>query len=566
MGKIIAVLLFGAFAAAGIGLFAFSGVPMISGWYSAKSWQPVQAELLSHQLQRNQGDDSVTYSAKARYHYDYFGQRYLSDQVNFAGGSDNIGSYHQDMNSRLASISRSRHRLTVWVNPDKPSQAVIDREMRWGLLLVKSLFLFIFGGIGLGGLFLIYRFRNAGKVLADAEPDKPWTHFSEWNRPTILSNAKTGNRVLLGIMLFWNAVSLPLVFSIVEPVRNGEYLVLLGLLFPALGAYLFWAWYKSHRSFKRTGLMPLTLNPYPASIGGQAGGVIRLTSRIRGLSKTAKLTLRNIHTYSTGSGDDRKTQERTIYEKSMVPSIVYTEKETEIRFCFDLDESLSVSEPPLEMPRKTWRVSFTATTEEGLKIERDYDDIPVFATSKVSTITDAQAYESVSVATLDAQDKLVESVLDLQADDRGHRLFYPAYRNKSMLLLLLVGLIFFGVGLAIPQLIFNIIFSLIGALLVMIGVYAFANSLEVRIGAEGISAQRSLFGYDFKPQFVPSYSFKAFEKEVSSTSTSGKKTTTYYKIVAYGNEGEKAIVAERLAGLEQADAAIERLSALLAYS
>jgi hypothetical protein len=112
-------------------------------------------------------------------------------------------------------------------------------------------------------------------------------------------------------------------------------------------------------------------------------------------------------------------------------------------------------------------------------------------------------------------------------------------------------------------LIFNIFFTLIGAICSLAGVYAFANSLKIRIGAEGISAQRSLLGFQFKPQFVPSYSFKNFEKIVTSSSTTGNKTTTYYKIVAHGNEGEKAIAAEGLAGSQLADAAIDKLRSLL---
>lgn len=132
-----------------------------------------------------------------------------------------------------------------------------------------------------------------------------------------------------------------------------------------------------------------------------------------------------------------------------------------------------------------------------------------------------------------------------------------------MLLFLVIGIIFSGAGLAIPDFIFKVVFVFVGIVLAMLGIYGFSNSLQVRIGAEGITSKRSLFAYDFKPQFVPSYSFKSFKKKVTSTSTVGNKTTTYYKITAHGTDGEKAIVAEGLAGHKEADAALTRLQSLV---
>ena len=37
----------------------------------------------------------------------------------------------------------------VWVNPDAPGESIIDRDIRWGLVGFKSIFLFVFGGVGL---------------------------------------------------------------------------------------------------------------------------------------------------------------------------------------------------------------------------------------------------------------------------------------------------------------------------------------------------------------------------------------------------------------------------------
>jgi len=570
MGKFIGVFFFGVFAAAGIGFFLFSATPMISGWWSAKSWEPVQAELLEHDLKTSYGDDSTTYKATARYRYDYYGQSYVSNRVGFSGGSDNIGSYHQDMNRKLSRVRGGSQTLNVWVNPNDPSDAVIDREMRWGLFAFKSLFLLLFGGIGLGGLYAMYRFRNLGEVRADADPDRPWTMYDEWNSDTILSNAKTGNKVIMIFALLWNLISWPTLFAIIEPVSNGEYIALVALIFPLVGIFLVWLWYKGRRSYKLTGPMPLTLDPYPAAIGGQFGGIIRLNSsnpsQLSGLQKNAKIKIENVHTYSRGSGDNRKTYHDVIYEQSMVPSVVPVDGGLELRFCFDLGAEHQVSDPPLDSPRKTWKVRLIASANDGTAIEREYQDIPVFVSDQKSSISDAQAYAATSQATAQASADMVQTVLEVQPDTRGHRLNFPAYKSKSMLMLTAIGLIFVVVGLAIPDIIFKIVFPLIGGSIAFAGVYTFARSLDVRVGAEGITSTRSVFGYAFKPKFLPSYAFDRFEKRQSSSSSTGSKTTVYYQVFAHGNDGSKVLVAEALEGIEQVDAAIEKLSSLQGFS
>jgi hypothetical protein len=436
MGKFVGVLFFGVFAAAGIGFFAYSAVPMVDGWFEAKSWQQVQAELLDNDLDTHHGDDSTTYQATARYRYEYLGQSFISTQVSFSGGSDNVGSYHQELHAQLSQVARGSKQLIVWVNPNDPSQAVIDREIRWGLLAFKSVFLLLFGGVGIGGLYAMYRFRSVGEVLADADPSRPWTEYAEWNKPTLLSNIRLGNLTMLGFALFWNLISWPALFAIIKPISNGQYAALFVLIFPMIGVYLFWHWYKGYRSFKRTGPMPLELNPYPASIGGHAGGTIYfnngdINTALKGISGSARVTIENVHFYQTGSGDDRKTREKILYEKSMLPSIAQTEKGSKLMFCFDLEDALPISDPPLGSPRKTWRIRFNAITDDGLEVERIYQDVPVFATAERSSITDIQAYASSSLATLDATAELLDSVLDLTPDVRGQQLYYPAYRNKS---------------------------------------------------------------------------------------------------------------------------------------
>ncbi|NIS89199.1 MAG: DUF3592 domain-containing protein, partial [Woeseiaceae bacterium] len=119
-------------------LFAlpFAGVGIWMGWsignavydtVRMNSWMQVEARLLSGGYTMHSGDDSNTYEAYADYTYVVDGRSFRSDRVSVSGGSDNIGDYQQDIGRELGSALSSGNNILVWVNPDDPAEAVIDR-------------------------------------------------------------------------------------------------------------------------------------------------------------------------------------------------------------------------------------------------------------------------------------------------------------------------------------------------------------------------------------------------------------------------------------------------------
>ncbi|HSM31741.1 MAG TPA: DUF3592 domain-containing protein, partial [Woeseiaceae bacterium] len=119
-----------------------------------QGWEPVPARLSAAGYETHSGDDSDTYKAYASYSYRYRGQAYHGDRVALSGGGDNIGDYQTDIGNRLSGMLARGEAVTVWVDPAAPSKSIIDRDIRWGLVGFKSIFLFVFGGVGLG--LLVY--------------------------------------------------------------------------------------------------------------------------------------------------------------------------------------------------------------------------------------------------------------------------------------------------------------------------------------------------------------------------------------------------------------------------
>ena len=555
-GNLVGILFFGVFAAAGVGIFAFQGLPSIANTLDARSWNQARAELLSHELKTYRGDDSTTYKAIGQYRYQYNGQYYTSDRLGWSSGSDNVGSYQEDLHRELSRIASSGGEFMVWVDPDNPSSAVFDRDMRWGMLLFSGMFLLIFGGIGFGGIYAMIKYRNAGEKLAGVSDDTPWLAYEEWKEPVHLSNSKTGATFMLYFALFWNVISFAGFFAAAQAVMKGEYAALLVLIFPAIGIGLLYYWYRLKKSYDLTGPMPFTMDPHPGSIGGQFGGHIDLNIPVRQQPKSTEVRLQCLRKYRSG----KETRTKVLWQRRMIPALSSTGAGLRVSFCFDLDDpQLKPSDPPLEIPGVHWELNVVTQLADGTKIDRTYDDLPVFDTRKTSSIQNPEAHMKTSTAMTSAHQALVGRVLDLQPSGGGFSLHYPAYQQWSGLLVCVIGLIFVVVGLAIPQLIFNIMFPLIGGIALLAGLAWFGGGLSVRLGPEGITAHRSVFGVPLKPQFVPSYSFKEFKARESHSTSSGNRTTQYYNLIAHGRQGEKALVAKNLNGLEEVDAAIDRL-------
>ncbi|MCW8857870.1 MAG: DUF3592 domain-containing protein [Kangiella sp.] len=191
---------FGAiFFCAGVGIFLW-GLVSIYDAYEARGWQPVEATITHVEQVISRGDDSTTYGVNGAFKYEYAGQTYTSSQLNFYTGTDNIGNYQQDFYRKLKRVKDNQKTITAYVNPDNPNQAVIDKSIRWGMLGFQSIFLFVFGGVGLGiMLFGRYAKKKASKEqeLQQLFPDEPWNWKDEWqtNRFKATTGSCTGKRL-----------------------------------------------------------------------------------------------------------------------------------------------------------------------------------------------------------------------------------------------------------------------------------------------------------------------------------------------------------------------------------
>ena len=529
-----------------------------------QSWVPAEARLSNAGYTTHSGDDSDTYEAYAEYTYAYQGQRYGGTRVAIGGGADNIGDYQQDLGRELSSAWSSGQPIRVFVNPENPAEAIYDRSIRWGLIGFKSIFMLVFGGVGLGLLIYVFLGPKAKDPDDRRYAGKPWLANDKWQGDPILSNSKLAMYGTWGFAAFWNLISAPLPFVLYgEVVDKGNWPALLGLLFPLIGLGLIrWAVLQT-LEWRRFGAAPLTLDPFPGAIGGHVGGTIDINLPYDSTNRFS-LTLTCIRSYTSGSGKNRSRKESAEWQESQVAHVGSGSSGTRLSFRFDVPEDLQSSDAdPSEDRYYIWRLNLKADLP-GTDINRDYE-IPVYPTGERSrSLADFSIKEARSEqAQIDTE--AVRKLIRFHHGVSGKSMLYPVGRNLlGGLSALVFGSFFAGAGWFLlnheGETFMGIIFGGVGLLIVLAGLYLPLNSLEVTREGGDIRSVRRLLGIPVRTSVMRLSDFARIRKKTSSKTQSGKKHTVYYVLKAVDINGRKMTIGEGFKGANEARAAAELIA------
>jgi hypothetical protein len=369
-----------------------------------QDWQPLPARLISAGYETHSGDDSDTYEAYARYTYEYRGQVYTGDRVAVSGGADNIGDYQVKLGNHLSALRARGEPVTAWVNPEAPWDAVLDRDIRWGLVGFKSIFLFVFGGVGLGLLIYTWTATKEKDASLAQYQDAPWLLNDAWQMPEIRSGSKAAMWGAWIFAAFWNAISSVTPFmAYKEVVENQNYLALIALLFPLVGiGLLSWA-VRRTLEWRRFGPAPVTLDPFPGSIGGHVGGTIDLNL-------------------------NRSRKEEAKWQDELVAHAEPGSKGTRLTFRFDVPDRLDESDAVQKGDSYySWRLNLRAELP-GTDVDRDYE-IPVYATAQQSRYLSDRAVQRSRHEQDTVSDERVREVVRVQQGSMGTAMFYPMGRR-----------------------------------------------------------------------------------------------------------------------------------------
>lgn len=571
--KIGGTLFGGVFFAFGFGFFlAFIG-SALSDRVAMQNWQPVQATLTNVKLERNYSDGSTTYKATAAYKFTYQGQNYHGDRVSLHAGSDNIGGYQNDMHNRLKRAFSSNRPVTVWVNPTNPFESVIDRNVRWSMIIFPGLLCSVF--MIIGGVIVYYSWKKKAKPDPTTVSATPWLAKEEWSPTGINSN----NKMVLGLWwfgaLFVNTISSPILFQMPKALSRGEYGILVGLLFVAIGFFLIYKAVQKTLEQQRFGRVPVILSPFPGQIGGRVAGHLDFQQKLDKTSKF-KLSLKQMRTVVSRSGNKTTTSTSSVWELNGQGTLKSGINASRVYFAFEVPDSMEESRT--DNGSGYWWSLEVHGDMPGIDFKRSYE-IPVFNTAANSdeTVGSPPAAASATSSTSQPSDvvtakpktdfsRQLEDLLDIQQLADGILIKQAAGKQKMAVPTAFFGFLFAAIGIGIgftdAPLIFPIVFSAFGLLFGAIGINMLITGYETYIDQVGISHKVFRLGKQRKHLVWSKEGLLGLTLKESGSSSNGAKTTEYFDILLQNADGEKINISNGIEGRQAAKQLLDSLHML----
>lgn len=546
----------------GAGLLVLSIVPTLFEATRMASWPETPGTLLQAQLISNRSSESTTYRVEAEYRYNVAGRSYNNNRTAIGAGSDNVGDFQQTLGSRLENAHQNGQTVSVWYDPENPADAVLNRDIRWGMLGFKAIFAIVFGGVGFALIY--FGLRGATTTPSPASGVQPWLQRPEWQSGVIHAGEKTGMYFAWGFAVFWNLISTPAAFFIPDIWHEKGALAFLVLLFPFVGlCLLFWA-AKTTLEWKRFGATPMTMDPFPGSIGGDVGGEILIDTPYDPAA-LYEVTLNCINSHMSGSGEDRSRREKVIWQDKGYAQAHPTMRGVGLQYRFEVPDGLPESEEHGDNYH-LWRLNLHGDMP-GVDLNRSFE-IPVYRNAEKSRHTAilSTQHQPAGIPEIGA-----EVLLPLTQTGNRVDIYYPMLRKPlSAFVLILFGGIFNGVGVFLwkqtaqqgfPLYLMSGIFTLAGGLIVLAGLYALFNSLHVQFDGRSLTAIRRILGVPISNKSAAYSLIRAIEIKHTGSSQSGNTHHINYQVIAKTASGN-IVLAEGLDAHSKAERVVEYFGTL----
>jgi hypothetical protein len=239
---------------AGIFALCFGGVGAFASWvigktlwdaWQADGWARVPAEVLAYE------------HGHVQYRYELQERVFLGHRIGIAAIENDEGN--AAVGSRIQQALNDKAPLEVLVDPDAPSNSVVDTTIPWTMVIGFLPFAIGFGAVGLGAVAVM-----VATVLPDREEEEG---------EAINSDAAAGFFALAFFTLLWNSIAFPIAaVMVVELWNKGEWLGLLVLLFPLIGLLLVWGTVNSALNWIRRGGATLHPQHMPPRLGSVFSG------------------------------------------------------------------------------------------------------------------------------------------------------------------------------------------------------------------------------------------------------------------------------------------------------
>lgn len=512
------------FLIAGLGVAYFTFVTMTQRYFETQNWQNVQATIDELSLEKNYGEDSTTYRVVANYRYQFNGLSYSNQQVALNDTQDNIGDYWQRLYQQLQK-NRSLDKVFAWVDPNNPSDALLDRTFRWEKVAFGSLFILMFGGFGAGTIWLSLK----------STPDKLATAMNG-----IASQEKDGHTFIFYFGLFFFLIGALIgSFAIPSALRNGEYGAFILLAFMAVGVWVMYIAQRKKKTYHTIGPSPLFLDPLPGAIGGQIGGHFTLGLQYSQQPLDVKITCLS----KRKSG--KKTRSSILWQEQIRAYCQQSIDGMHSRFTFDVPDHLPASREWQKNSCIEWEIESTGMlmlNSQAIEFQRTWS-IPAEHSTAKSQIEQQipepyqqeQAEAVLAAASLSA-DQQIEINSNTGSNHDSLEIISHAGRHLGTTIgTFLIGLVFVASGFftVMQNWYPGYLFIVIGLICTLLGLFLAGRKITTTINTQSrfLHLRRSWFNIGLYSREVALFSPKQLDLQRSSSTTQGSKFTEHFKLI-----------------------------------
>jgi MFS family permease len=555
----IGTILFALVFAIGFGFggwFSISSLMgQLNGWWLARDWQQVSATVTEAKLETSRGK-TTTYRAVARYEYEFGGKRYTGRRVGFGSGSDNVGDWQHKQYERLDAAQQSGQPVTAWVDPQRPEAAVLERSIRWSMLVFYVPFAILFPLVSLGAWWVILRTLLTPSAKLEEMP------ALEKNEMEIKSDAKSGLRGILFFAVFWNLISFPIAFVAISSETGPSWVWLFVSLFPLIGIGLIALVISKLRQYMQHGEVSIRLNPAQPQLGRALG--VRVTFQKAPPIGEYAITLLCEHVDKRGED----TRYNTVWRQARILTVNQATNHANAGVSTSF---LTTRDSPASTPEAQqyyrWRVLLIFP--DG-KDERAFDIVianaaPGFIDDQIDMVAknDATLIETHAedVVTLYATKSASASPIPThiaEVVDTPH-LLHIMFGKTNMRLTAIFCFVFGGIFAFIGSFwLFGlgIIFVGIGVAVFGYGLFAFTHQRDVRIADGRVTIQnRSLFGAN--EEICATHDVQKLNTRITGTTTIGSRRYDHYEISAMLRDGRSIKLASDIRNANIAEAVLQ---------
>jgi hypothetical protein len=367
------------FFAVGVGMTGWCA--WIAWQHSAmQSWVETPAVIKDAQLKVIHGK-STSYQVVADYKYQFGGRSHIGERVSIGGDSDNFYQYQHEIYQELKQHLDRNQPFRCFVNPDRPSEAVLYRDLRGEMMSFFTLFATVFGSAGLGiATAVILGARWAPTVKDDVPADAPWTSRADWEAGLIPagSSTKVAFTTLTVVAVYALVAMSPLLSKFPEVFAHSDKFAkwasfafpLIAVLLIAVLAYLM-------IRARKFGESTLLLASTPGVIGGQLAGVVRVPKSLAP-ADGFRITLNCLDWVAAGKG----RQEVSVWQdEQLVMEPMRGDGEgTAIPVLFAIPFDCQETTRPGQQGYIHWRLDVAARVP-GVDYNAKFD-VPIFKTAE----------------------------------------------------------------------------------------------------------------------------------------------------------------------------------------